>query len=430
MEYSRSVHFILKFSAVLLVGSQCFGSLFAQDRAGSWQDDAPGKRHKVDLSQLPTPYATESARNGPKIVDRPEGAVPQVPEGFVIEEYAKGFKNPRQLLAAPNGDIFVVESKTGEIHVLRDSDGDGKPDINEVFLSGSNKPFGIAFYPPGPHPTFLYIGNTDAIVRVPYENGILKAAGKPEEISSLSGGGQLTGGGHWTRDVVFSADGKKLYVSIGSRSNVDEKNDPDEDHRARIFVMNPDGSEKKAFATGIRNPVGLAIHPETGDLWTSVNERDGLGDNLVPDYITRVTEDGFYGWPWFYLGDHPDPRHKKDPHMELADKVLVPDLPVQAHSASLNMLFYTGDQFPAAYRNDAFAAFHGSWNREMRTGYKVIRVPLKSGEPQGYYEDFVTGFVTPEGDVWGRPVGLAVAADGSLLMSEDGHNTIWRIRAK
>jgi glucose/arabinose dehydrogenase len=403
--------------------------LEGQGSSGDWKTAAPGVEYHISVKDLPPVYATPSARNGPRIVDRPPGAMPQVPRGFTITEYASGFRNPRHLTTAPNGDIFVTESGPGEIRVLRDSDNDGKPDLNTVFTKGLRQPFGLAFYPPGPDPKYVYIADTDGVVRLPYRNGDTAARGDSEPVTSLSAGGRLTGGGHWTRDIVFSKDGRKLYVSIGSLTNVNEGNNPIEDARARIFEMNPDGSEKRTYAWGIRNPVGIAVQPETGDLWTSVNERDGLGDDLVPDYITRVREDGFYGWPWFYLGANPDPRHKKNPHAELAGKVLLPDVLVQAHSASLNMTFYTGDQFPPEYRGDAFAAFHGSWNREIRTGYKVVRVPLEKGKPSGVYQDFVTGFVTPEGNVWGRPVGLAVTKDGALLMSEDAHNTIWRITA-
>lgn len=395
---------------------------------GDWQTAAPGVEYRITVPELPPPFATESAQNGSKIVARPPGAMPQVPEGFAIPEFASGFKNPRYLLTAPNGDIFVTESGSGEIRVLRDSDNDGKADVKEVFASGLDKPFGLAFYPPGPDPKYLYVANADSIGRFPPQNGDQKARSAKEMITSLSGGGQLTGGGHWARDIVFSKGGKKLFASVGSHSNVND--DAAEEGRACIFEMNPDGTEKRLYGTGIRNAVGIAIHPETGDLWASVNERDGLGDDLVPEYITRVQDGGFYGWPWYYLGNHPDPRRKDNPRPKLADKVIVPDVLVQAHSASLNLVFYDGAQFPKEYQGDAFAAFHGSWNRATRTGYKVVRVPLKNCVPSGVYQDFVTGFVTPDANVWGRPVDLTEAKDGSLLMSEDGYNTIWRISAK
>jgi glucose/arabinose dehydrogenase len=425
------------FAASLLVGFLPFSPartapavLEGEGANGDWKAAAPGVRHHIDPKSLPAPFATESAKAQPKVIPRPEGAKLQVPDGFEVSEYVSGLQNPRYLLTAPNGDIFVVESGPGRIRVLRDTDGDGKPDKNEVFAKGLHQPFGIAFYPPGPDPQYLYVGNTDGVVRFPYKNGDLAASKDPEPITDLSSGGHLTGGGHWTRDIVFSKDGKKLYASIGSKSNVDEDNAPVENERARIFEMNPDGSGKRVYASGIRNPVGLAIQPQTGALWTSVNERDGLGDDLVPDYITEVKDGGFYGWPWFYLGNNPDPRHKANPHSDLADRITVPDVLVQAHSASLKLVFYDGDQFPAEYKGDAFAAFHGSWNRSTRTGYEIIRVPLKDGKSTGVYEDFVTGFVTPDGDVWGRPVGLTVAKDGALLFSDDGGNAIWRVSAK
>jgi len=390
--------------------------------------DLPGTQHRVKVEDLPRPYASESVKNRPEVVKPPAGATLQVPAGFEVSQYARGFKNPRHLATAPNGDILVTESEPGEIRVLRDTDGDGKPDLNEVLVYGLKKPFGVAFHPLGPNPEHLYVANTDGIVRFPYSPGQLKITAPPQKVTDLSGDGQLEGGGHWTRDIVFSADGQQLFASVGSKSNVDDA--PVENDRARIFVMQPDGSKKRAFATGIRNPVGIAIHPKTGDLWASVNERDELGDDLVPDYITRVKDGGFYGWPWYYLGANPDPRRAKNPHPELASQVIVPDVLLEAHSASLNMVFYTGTQFPEAYRGDAFAALHGSWNRQAPTGYKVIRVRLENGQPRGGYEDFLTGFVLPNGKVWGRPVGLTVAGDGALLVSEDGNDTIWRVSAR
>jgi len=393
-----------------------------------WTADAPGVRHKITVTDLPPPYQTESVTNDADVVKQPAGAQLRVPAGFKVEKYAAGFRDPRYLLTAPNGDIFVTESRANKIKVLRDADGDGKPDVTEVFVQeGLNKPFGLAFYPVGGEPQYLYVANTDGVVRYPYRTGDLKARGPVEKLSAeLSEGGLLHGGGHWTRDLSFSPDGKKMYVSIGSKSNVSD--DRQEADRARIFEFNPDGTGQKVFAWGVRNAVGIKFRPGTSDLWMSVNERDALGDGLVPDYISRVQPGGFYGWPWYYLGNTQDPRHKGK-HPELAGKVILPDVLVQSHSASLNLCFYDGQQFPAEYKGDIFAAFHGSWNKKRRTGYKIVRVPLdkSSGKARGDYEDFVTGFVTPKGDVWGRPVGVTVAKDGSLLFSEDGNGTIWRV---
>lgn len=388
--------------------------------------DAPGVKHIITVKDLPPPYATESVTNDARVVDRPEGAELRVPPGFKIEQYAAGFSDPRYLRTAPNGDIFVTESRANEIKVLRDADGDGKPDTTSTFATeGLNKPFGLAFYPVKGDPEYLYVANTDGVIRFPYRNGDLKARGAAEKLNAeLSPGGLLHGGGHWTRDIVFSPDGSKMYVSIGSLSNVDD--DADEADRARIFEFNPDGTGRKVYAWGVRNAVGIAFRPGSNELWMSVNERDKLGDGLVPDYISSVKPGGFYGWPWYYMGPIQDPRHKgKKP--DLADKVIVPDVLLQSHSASLNLCFYDGQQFPPEYRGDIFAAFHGSWNKARRTGYKIVRVPMNNGKPEGGYIDFVTGFVTPDGKVWGRPVGITVAKDGSLLFSEDGNDTIWRV---
>src|SRR3981081_1531108 len=396
---------------------------------GDWTSDVPGVRRKITVDDLPPPSSNILAINPPRVIPRPGGAELHVPSGFKIDMYATGFREPRFLLIAPGGDIFVTESRVNQIKVLRDTKNAGKPDVTEIFAERDlNKPFGMAFYPPGDDPQFLYVANTDGVIRFPYRNGDLKARGPAEKLSAqLSGGaGFLRSGGHWTRDIVFSPDGKKMYVSIGSRSN--DSDDPSEANRARIFEFNPDGTEQKVYAWGIRNAVGIAFRPGTNELWMSTNERDELGDDLPPDYISSVRRDGFYAWPWFYLGNHVDPRHKGQ-HLDLADKVIVPDNLVQAHSATLNLCFYTGDQFPAEYKGDIFAAFHGSWNRTKRTGYKIVRVPFDhaTGKALGEYEDFVTGFVTKDGNVWGRPVGLTVAKDGSLLFSEDGNGTIWRV---
>ncbi len=428
---ARLIHSLLISTCALIAARSSAESITISGAAAinaDWTKDAPGVRHKYTADDLPPPFATESATNDARVGARPAGAQPQVPPGFKIEEYASGFRNPRYLLTAPNGDIFVTESRAGQIKVLRDTNGDGKPDLTETFAeSGLNDPFGLAFYPPGPDPQFLYVANTNGVVRFPYRNGDTKARGPAEKLSAeLSAGGLLHGGGHWTRDITFSPDGKKMYVSIGSASNVSDN--AAEANRARIFEFNPDGTGQKVFAWGVRNAVGIKFRPGTNELWMSVNERDELGDWLVPDYISRVQPGGFYGWPWFYLGNHQDPRHKGK-HPELASKVLVPDVLLQSHSASLNLCFYEGAQFPNEYKGDLFAAFHGSWNKQRRTGYKIVRVAFdkSTGKPRGDYADFVTGFVTPEGNVWGRPVGITIAKDGSLLFSEDGNKTIWRV---
>ncbi|MFL6514674.1 MAG: PQQ-dependent sugar dehydrogenase [Chthoniobacterales bacterium] len=393
-----------------------------------WRTDAPGVRRKIMVKDLPLPGSNILAIKPPRVASRPEGAEPRILPGFTIQLYASGLSDPRFLLTAPNGDIFVSESNANQIKILREGDHGGKSNGTQVFARENlNSPFGLAFYPPGPNPKFLYVANTDAIVRMPYENGDTRARAPVEKVASLSAGaGFLGGGGHWTRDIVFSPDGRKMYVSVGSYSN--NSDNSREADRARIFELNPDGSDRKVFAWGIRNAVGIAFRPGTNELWMSTNERDELGDNLPPDYISRVQPGGFYGWPWFYIGNHPDPKHKGK-HPDLAGKVLVPDVLIQPHSASLNLCFYQGSQFPSEYQGDIFAALHGSWNRNRRTGYKIIRVPFNhaTGKPVGEYQDFVTGFVTPDGVVWGRPVGITVAKDGALLFSEDGNNSIWRI---
>jgi glucose/arabinose dehydrogenase len=386
--------------------------------------EKPGTVRKITTADLPAPYATKSATNGPNVIDRPANAFPQAPAGFKVELYATGLSEPRKIITAPNGDFFLVESHNGDIKIFRGIGADGKPQRTETFATGLTQPYGLAFYPAGSDPKYLYVGNTDSIVRFTYHNGDMKASGRLEHIADLP-----HGGGHWTRDLVFSPDGKQLFVGVGSSSNVDDPDThPEEKERADILVMSPDGSNRRVYASGIRNPGGgLAISPKTGELWCSVNERDALGDNLVPDYISHVQEGGFYGWPYYYMGGNQDPRHKGK-HPELKDKVIVPDVLIQAHNASLEIAFYEGKQFPAEYEGDIFSSQHGSWNRSIRNGYEVIRVPLhQSGHASGEYEDFLTGFVTPKGEVWGRPVGVTVAPDGSLLVTDDGSNSIWRV---
>ena len=389
--------------------------------------ESPGIRRHLTVADLPASAPNESVDNGPTLVPRPDSAWPIAPKGFKVELYSTGLDNPRLLRTAPNGDLFLAESETGKIKIFRGVGSDGKAKQVSVFAADLHQPFGIAFYPSGHNPKWVYIGNTDGIVRFPYKNGDLTASGPPEHLTDLPGGGRLRGGGHWTRDLVFSKDGAKLFASVGSHSNVDDSDThPEEFHRADVLEFTPEGKFIKVYAWGLRNCVGEAINPLTGELWCSTNERDALGNNLVPDYVTHVQEDGFYGWPWFYMGGKQDPRHPGK-HPELQSKVITPDILVNPHFASLEMLFYEGSQFPAEFKGDGFAAEHGSWNRAVRSGYEVIRLPMRNGRATGEYEDFLTGFVLPDGTVWGRPVGVAVASDGSLFVSDDGSRSIWHV---
>jgi glucose/arabinose dehydrogenase len=391
-----------------------------------FSDEKPGVWRHITAAALPKPFATPSAAPSRQLAPRPADVWPQTLPGFKVELYATGLLNPRLTRRAPNGDLFVVETNgsNGEITIFRGITADGKPQQTSTFIDGLKSPFGLSFYPPGNNPQYVYVGNTASVVRIPYKNGDLKASGPVETIIP-----SLPVGGHSTRDVIFSPDGKKMFVAVGSGSNVAEE-DPElqkqEVHRAAILQYTPDGTFVKVYASGIRNPVGLAINPTTGEMWCSVNERDALGDNLVPDYITHVQEDGFYGWPWFYMGSNQDPRHDGK-HPELKGHVLVPDVLMQPHNASLEMTFYDGKQFPAEYRGDIFAGEHGSWNRSVRAGYEVVRVPLNHGHASGIYEDFLTGFVLPDGNAWGRPVGVATASDGSLMVTDDGSKSVWRV---
>ncbi len=384
--------------------------------------EAPGVIHKVTVADLPKPYATESAGNAPKVVPRPEGAWPKTLPGFKVDLFAEGLTNPRLARTAPNGDVFVAETAAGKVVVFHGINAQGKPEAMEVFAEGIPKPFGITFYP-ADNPQWVYVAGFDRVMRFPYKAGDLKAGGPAQELVEIPGGT-----GHTTRDVQFSKDGKTMFVSVGSKSNVDDTDTtPDEKERADILQFTPDGKDKKIFAYGIRNAVGLAVDPKTGDLWCSVNERDGLGDNLVPDYITHVEPGGFYGWPWWYMGKHQDPRHEGK-HPELKDKVITPDVVLQPHNASLEITFYEGKQFPAEYQGDIFASEHGSWNKAVRVGYEVIRVPRhQTGRASGEYEDFLTGFVVDNEHVWGRPVGVTTAKDGSLLVTDDASGSIWRV---
>jgi glucose/arabinose dehydrogenase len=416
------------------VGLRLYGKAAFTD----WHADRPGLVRHIRPADLPAANLAASYSNGVRIVRRGSNDKPVVLPGFAISLFAEGLEEPRLIRAAPNGDIFVAESAAGRVRVLRPMKS-GKPQ-SEVFASGLDAPFGISFYPAGPNPQWVYVANTNSVVRFPYQAGDLNARGKAETIVP-----KLPTGGHWTRDVVFSLDGSKMYVSIGSGSNVAEglgKLDPaalaasasqrplgaawgPETGRAAVLEFDPEGRNGRIYATGIRNCVGLAVDTK-GEVWCSTNERDAIGDDVPPDYITRVKEGAFYGWPWYYIGANEDPRHR-GARPDLKDKITVPDVLLQAHSASLGIAVYDGQQFPAEYRGSLFAAQHGSWNRSKRTGSKLIRVIVKDGVPTGEFEDFATGFVVNDASAWGRPVGVTVSPDGSLFVSEDASGTIWRI---
>lgn len=405
----------------------------------AWADDPPG------APKLPAPFDTPSTVKHPKVIGWPEGKTPTAPAGFAITLYADGFDSPRWLYALPNGDILVAEARTlppkdakpevkeglkksktvtgssaNRITLLRDADKDGKPEVREPFLTDLNQPFGMALV--GEH---LYVANTDSVVRFPYKAGETKVSAKGTPVLYLPLGGYNN---HWTRNVVANADGTKLYVAVGSASNVGEKGMKEEAFRANILEVNPDGTGLRVFAAGLRNPVGMAWEPHTKALWTAVNERDELGDELVPDYVTSVKDGGFYGWPYSYFGTTEDPRRKGE-RPDLVAKALVPDLAVGSHTASLGLCFGTSTAFPERYRGGAFIGQRGSWNRSQFAGYRVAYVPFKDGKPAGPIEDFLTGFIATKDEVYGRPVCVCFAADGSLLVTDDASNTIWRVAA-
>ena len=368
---------------------------------------------------LPKPFATESARRPSRAVPQPADAVLKLPKGFKLNVFAEGdFRYPRWMALAPNGDVFVADSRANAVIVLRDRDKDGRADERFTFADNLAQPFGMAF-----HKDWFYVANTDSVVRFKYKPGQTKAEGVPEKLIELTRGGYNQ---HWTRNLIFSPDGKKMFVSIGSETNAEVESDP---RRAAISVYDPDGKNHRIFAAGLRNPIGLAWNPRTGELWTAVNERDGLGDDLVPDYVTSVKEGGFYGFPYAYIGPNEEPRRKGE-NPELVKKTLVPDVLLTSHSAALGIVFYDGKMFPREYRGDAFVALHGSWNRQKLTGYKIIRVRFRDGRLEGNsYEDFLSGWLPNEdsNEVWGRPVGLLVNTDGSLLIADDGARKIWRV---
>ena len=468
-------------AAVLLLTGSCElrgaqQTITGQAAYADYSQQKPGVRRKITIADLPEPKLSESVDNGPVLIQRPNNAWPIAPPGFQVQLYAGGdaaapmqrsenkkethsptsgtFVMPRIIHTAPNGDLFVADSQAGAIVVLRGVSATGKALTVSTYATGLDHPFGLAFYPSGPQPKWVYIGNATTVVRFPYQNGDLKASNNTPQtvVPDLPGYAQLRGGGHWTRDVVFSADGKHMLVSVGSGSNADDPDThPNEFHRADVLEYTPEGKFLKVYAYGIRNCVGEAINPVTGQLWCSTNERDALGNNLVPDYVTHIEEGGFYGWPWYYMGGHRDPRlpepcadgtgpnpqaaamapdqARNCKRISMAAKVITPDVLVQPHMASLGMTFYEAAQhhFPAEYEGDGFASEHGSWNRARRGGYEVIRIPMKDGHATGEYEDFLTGFVTADGQVWGRPVGVAVGSDGALYVTDDGSRSVWRV---
>jgi len=413
--------------ALLALATACNGQVKKEEKETLSKQSGTVVKTAIGDLQLPAPYASKSKTNNSKVIGWPEGKMPTAPEGFTVTKFADGFQNPRWTYIAPNADIFVVESGTGasknQITVLRDKDKDGKFETREVFIKGLNKPFGMLVLK-----DFFYIANTDGLYRYPYKNNPLKLETKGEKILELPAGGYNN---HWTRNLLANADGSKIYISVGSGSNNGENGMDKEVRRADILEINPDGTGEIIYAAGLRNPVGMDWNPANNELWTAVNERDELGDDLVPDYITSVKKGGFYGWPYSYFGSIPDPRMKGE-RKDLVEKAIVPDVPVGAHTASLGLAFYDKDAFPAKYKNGAFVGQHGSWNRAKISGYKVVFVPFQNGKPSGKPEDFLTGFISDaeKSEVYGRPVAVTVMNDGSLLVNDDSGNTIWKVAAK
>ncbi len=369
-------------------------------------------------AKLPPPYATQSSNNRPVVVTRPEGAKLQVPNGFQIEEYATGFSTPRFMLLGPNNEILLSDSSAGAVYVLVDSKHANKDPERKEILKGLDRPYGLALWK-----DYLYVGERTSVKRYKYDAKAM-TAGPGQEIVSLA---KFTPG-HWTRSLLFDRKGEKLYVGVGSGSNVDAGEDP---MRAAINRFNPDGSGHEIFAAGTRNPIGLRWYPGTDTLWAAVQERDALGDDLVPDYFTHIQQGAFYGWPYAYAGPHEDPRRKGE-KPDLVKKTIPGDVLLQSHVAVLDFIFYTGKQFPKEYQGGAFLAFHGSWNRSKRVGYSVAFVPFANGKPSGEVRDFLSGWmISPESkEVWGRPVAIMQLPDGSILVSDDGGKKIWRISYK
>ncbi len=423
--------YVITIAAIIGAAAIFSCAITQNDRAGV---EYPAGTGPVDRLKLPAPFDTPSARNNSKVVGWPRGKMPTPAPGFEVSLFADNFDNPRQAYVLPNKDILVVEAirewpgradrpekSANRITLFRDTNGDGKPEVREVFLTGLNMPHGMAALG-----NWFYVGNTDGVVRYPYKAGQTKIDGKGEKILDLPAGG------HYTRNLLADAAGKKIYVAVGSASNVDEENGWEKDQRrAGILEINPDGSGMRIFAKGLRNAVGMDWEPRTKTLWTVVNERDLLGDDLVPDYLTSVKDSAFYGWPYSYFGQIEDPR-KKGQRPDLVAKAVKPDYALGSHVAALGLAFYQGKAFPEKYRGGAFIGMHGSWNRSKMVGFKVAFLRFENGKPTGPLEDILTGFIADESkfEAYGRPVGVTVASDGSLLVADDSGGKIWRVTAK
>ena len=402
-----------------------------------------------DPNNLPAPYATKSAHNFSKVIGWKDGETPIAPAGFVVTKFAEGLDNPRWIYQAANGDIFIVETNTvlhgikkfgasisrkiktqnlGEsanrIRLFRDKDKNGSYETASVFAENLNQPLGMLILN-----NHFYVANTDGLEIYDYKTGDTVLPLKGKRIVSLPAGGYNN---HWTRNIITNDAGTKIYITVGSGSNNGENGMDKEIRRANILEINPDGTGEKIYASGLRNPVGINFEPVTKMIWAAVNERDELGDDLVPDYATSVKPGGFYGWPYSYFGANADPRMKNDPHTELVNKAIVPDVALGAHTASLGLAFYTKNNFPQKYKGGMFIGQHGSWNRAQFSGYKVVFVPFANGKPSGKPEDFLTGFIADQSkdEVHGRPVGVTVINDGSLLVADDASKIVWRIKAK
>lgn len=406
---------------VIFAFGAALAAAFVSSFPAAAADRDPGTRIEVHAADLPPPHATPSTANPARVVKAPPDAAPKLPRGFHANLFASGLSDARWLTVAPNGDVFLAEPSAGKITLLRDSKGSGSADLVTTFANGFDEPHGMAF-----HDGYLYVADTERVWRFAYKPGQTKAEGKPEAVIGPNLIGEGTG--HWTRNIAFSPDGSHFYVTVGSQSNIGEDPSP----RATVQEFTADGKMHDTYASGLRNPVGIEFYPGTSDLFVVVNERDTMGDGLVPDYLTKLTRGGFYGWPYSYIGSHPQPGYAER-RPDLVAKAIVPDLLFESHSAPLGLVFYQGNQFPAEYRGSAFVALHGSWNAKEPRGYMVVNVPFKNGRPEGYYQAFMTGFWmkgSATAEVWGRPVGLAVANDGSLLVADDGGNRVWRVSYK